>query len=115
MLYCTYNDFNPENLFKCLTQDYQNTRFIILDDSTKAECKERIKEFSASHGILVVRRPDNSGFKAGNINHFLKTYLSNIHNPFVAQLARYQYFVFLDSDEVVPENFVSRMLDYFVT
>jgi cellulose synthase/poly-beta-1,6-N-acetylglucosamine synthase-like glycosyltransferase len=100
MVYCTYNDFSAESLEASMVQDYTNYAVVILDDSTKPEHRARIDAFAATHGILVVRREDNVGFKAGNLNNYLGT-------------ADYDYFVILDSDEITPPNFINRALDYF--
>lgn len=99
-VYCTYNDFNAASLAACLNQDYPNTSFVILDDSTQQSYKDEIDTFARTHDIEVVRRTDKSGFKAGNLNNYL-------------QNADYDFFIILDSDEVVPSNFVTRCLDYF--
>jgi len=99
-VYCTYNDFNRASLAACLHQDYPNTSFVILDDSTDQAYKDDIDAFALDHDIEVVRRADKSGFKAGNLNNYL-------------QNADYDFFVILDSDEVIPSNFVTRCLDYF--
>jgi cellulose synthase/poly-beta-1,6-N-acetylglucosamine synthase-like glycosyltransferase len=99
-VYCTYNDFNAASLAACLPQNYPNVSFVILDDSTQQSYKDEIDTFARAHDIEVVRRTDKSGFKAGNLNHYL-------------QQADYDYFVILDSDEVIPSNFITRCLDYF--
>lgn len=99
-VYCTYNDFNAESLEKCMNQDYPLVKYVILDDSTKAEYIQAVDEFAARKGIQVIRRENRVGFKAGNLNNYLRQ-------------AEYDYFVILDSDEVIPPNFVTRCLDYF--
>lgn len=99
-VYCTYNDFNAESLLACMNQNYPKTEFVILDDSTKPEYLEEINEFATRHNLRVVRRDTNEGFKAGNLNNYLKE-------------ADFDYFIILDSDEVIPSNFVTRCLDYF--
>jgi cellulose synthase/poly-beta-1,6-N-acetylglucosamine synthase-like glycosyltransferase len=101
MVYCTRNDFNPRSLFSCLRQTYGNLRTVILDDSDKPEFIRDVDVFAAALGVEVVRRTDRAGFKAGNLNNFLG------HGGF-------DYFVLLDSDEVVPHNFIDRCLDYFL-
>lgn len=100
MVYCACNDFAPESLEKSMDQDYPNKEVVILDDSTKAEEMAKIDDFAARHNLRVIRRPNRIGFKAGNLNNFLKN-------------ADYDYFVILDSDEIVPDDFISRCLDYF--
>jgi cellulose synthase/poly-beta-1,6-N-acetylglucosamine synthase-like glycosyltransferase len=101
LLYCTYNDFNADSLESSMRQNYSNFETFVLDDSTKDEYKEEVDSFAARTGAVVIRRSDRSGFKAGNLNHFLRQ-------------ADYDYFVILDSDEIIPPDFVSRTLDYFV-
>ena len=102
LVYVTYNDFDEESLLISMGQDYPNFRTVILDDSTDPAYKARVAAFGAEHGIEVVRRPNNVGFKAGNINHYL-------HGR-----KDYDYFVLLDSDEKAPPRAIWRMLDYFV-
>lgn len=99
-VYCTYNDFNAASLAACMNQDYPNTSYVILDDSNQKSYMDEIDEFARIHDIEVVRREDHVGFKAGNLNNYL-------------QHGGYDYFVILDSDEVIPSNFVTRCLDYF--
>lgn len=104
LLYCTCNDFVPDALEKSMRQDYANFETIILDDSKKEEYKKQIDEFAEKYNglVTVVRRSDNVGFKAGNINNYLR----NRAEP-------YDYFVVLDSDEVIPSDYISEALKYF--
>jgi len=99
-VYCTYNDFSRESLEACMHQDYPNIKYVILDDSTEESYKKQIDDFAEEKNIEVVRRKDKSGFKAGNLNNYL-------------QNNDYDFFIILDSDEVIPSNFVTRSLDYF--
>lgn len=101
MLYATCNDFDKRSLLKSMKQQYRNFEVVILDDSSDAKKKAEIDEFADEHNLRVIRRGDRRGFKAGNLNNFL---MKN----------KCDYFVILDSDEVVPANFISRALDYFV-
>lgn len=100
LLYCTCDDFSPAALAACLDQSHPRTRAVILDDSKTEQSRQQVDAFAAEHGIEVVRRPDRTGFKAGNLNHYLRT-------------ADYDYFVILDSDEIIPRDFTRRCLDYF--
>lgn len=100
LVYCTYNDFNADSLKASMQQDYPNHEMVILDDSTQAEYKQLVDDFAREHDVHVVRRGDHTGFKAGNLNNYL-------------QHADYDFFVILDSDEIIPSNFVTRALDYF--
>lgn len=99
-VYCTYNDFNAASLAASMTQDYPGVTYVILDDSTDPAYHMQIDEFAQLHNIKVVRRKERVGFKAGNLNNYL-------------QKADYDFFIILDSDEIIPNNFVTRCLDYF--
>jgi len=99
-VYCTYNDFSRDSLEACMHQDYPNIKYVILDDSTEDSYKTQINDFAKEKDVEVVRRTDKSGFKAGNLNNYLEK-------------ADYDFFVILDSDEIIPTNFATRSLDYF--
>jgi cellulose synthase/poly-beta-1,6-N-acetylglucosamine synthase-like glycosyltransferase len=104
LVYVTCNDFSESSLAASLEQDYDNYWTVILDDSSKAEYRARVDAFAQLHGIPVVRRPDRpEGFKAGNLNWFLRS----------ADARDIDYFGIVDSDEVLPSYFISRTLDYF--
>lgn len=105
MLYCTCNDFEGECLELSMQQHYSNVETIILDDSSKQEYKDQVNEFAAKHGLKVIRRKDRKGFKAGNINNYLKSE--------EARSLDYKYIVILDSDEIIPHDFISKCLQYF--
>ena len=105
MAYCTCDDFDGESLDKSIKQTYTNFDVVILDDSTTEEYKEKVNEFALAHGIKVVRRTDRKGFKAGNINNY-----------FFSKECKekgYAYYVILDSDEILPENYLYESLKYF--
>lgn len=101
MVYCTRNDFNATSLAASLSQNYSNFKVVILDDSDKPDYMSAVDEFAREHGIEVVRRSDNVGFKAGNLNNYLRN------------RSDWDYFVILDSDEIIPNTFIDRILDYF--
>lgn len=103
LIYVTCNDFSASALTASVRQDYGNCEVVICDDSSKPEYKAMVNTYAAEHRVQVVRRPDNIGFKAGNLNHFLGT----------EDGKRYEYFVIVDSDEILPHYFVTRALDYF--
>ena len=104
-VYCTCNDFDKRSLSKSIRQTYQNFDVVILDDSTQKAYKDKVNRFAKANGIKVVRRKDRVGFKAGNINHYLMSA--------ECQKAKYDYFVILDSDEILPSNFCFECLKYF--
>lgn len=99
-VYCTYNDFNAASLAASMGQDYPGVTYVILDDSTDPAYQQEVDAFASTHNINVIRRENRVGFKAGNLNNYLQT-------------ADFDYFIILDSDEIIPTNFVTRCLDYF--
>ncbi len=101
LLYCTCNDFNEDALFTCMQQDYDNFETVILDDSSKAEYQRRIDEFAKKTGAKVARRENREGFKAGNLNAYLRGRTD------------YDYFVVLDSDERIPKEYIKETLKYY--
>ncbi len=105
MAYCTCNDFDGESLEKSLQQTYPHFDVVILDDSTSEEYKERVNEFALARGIKVVRRSNREGFKAGNINHYFQSSECKAKN--------YAFYVILDSDEILPKNYLYESLKYF--
>jgi cellulose synthase/poly-beta-1,6-N-acetylglucosamine synthase-like glycosyltransferase len=100
LVYCTCNDFSDDSLLRSMRQDYPNYETVILDDSWEPAYVNAVDQFVAEHGVRVVRRPDRTGFKAGNLNNFLRA-------------ADFDYFVILDSDEIIPPDYIGRSLDYF--
>ncbi|HEX4662560.1 MAG TPA: glycosyltransferase family 2 protein [Candidatus Saccharimonadales bacterium] len=100
LLHCACDDFNGDDLRRSMQQNYANTKTVILDDSKQAESRAEIDDFARAHNVEVVRRNNSIGFKAGNLNNFL-------------QQATFDYFVILDSDEIIPPYFIQRALDYF--
>lgn len=72
LLYCTCNDFNGTALLKSSKQDYENSKVVILDDSSKPEYIAEIDAFAQQHNFEVVRRKEHKGFKAGNLNNYLR-------------------------------------------
>lgn len=102
LLYCTRNDFNKNALTESMKQNYDNFQVIILDDSDKEDFLNEINLFSKEYNIEVVRRKNKSGFKAGNLNNYLKGKTD------------YDYFVVLDSDEILPADYINKVLKYFI-
>lgn len=105
MVYCTCNDFDGESLVQSMAQTYQYVDTVILDDSTQEHYKRLIDEFAERFHVKVVRRADRVGFKAGNINNYLQS-------P-ECKAEGYAYYVILDSDEIIPSDFVYESLKYF--
>lgn len=105
LAYCTCNDFDGNSLLKSMRQDYGNFETVILDDSGDEKYKRAIDEFAIKNGVTVIRRKDRKGFKEGNINNYLLS--ENVKN-------NYDYVVILDSDEILPPNFIKESLKYFL-
>jgi cellulose synthase (UDP-forming) len=51
--------------------DYPNVALYLLDDSTKAECREAAPRLAARHNAQLRSRVDRAGYKAGAINDVL--------------------------------------------
>ena len=105
MAYCTCNDFDGRSLEESMKQTYAHVTTVILDDSTEESYKTAVDDFARKHGLQVVRRTDRIGFKAGNINHY-----------FMSEACKkegYGYYVILDSDEILPPDYVEESLKYF--
>lgn len=107
MIYCTCNDFDGHSLLESMKQDYKNCETVILDDSNNDNYKKEIDDFASKHNVKVVRRNNRIGFKAGNINNFLMSDW--------AKEQKYDYIVVLDSDEIIPRNYITEALKYFYT
>ncbi|MDE5949780.1 MAG: glycosyltransferase [Malacoplasma sp.] len=103
VLYCTCDDFDENSLLESMKQKYKNCKFFILDDSKTDAYKKRVDDFAKKYkNVQIIRRDSTKGFKAGNINHFLK------------QDKNYDYFVVLDADEIIPSDFIGKSLLYFL-
>ncbi len=107
LVYCTCNDFDERSLFQSMRQAYSRFDVVILDDSSETSYKQRINDFALKHGVKVVRRKDREGFKAGNINHYLQSD--------ECKAKGYDYYVILDSDEILPRDYLTESLKYFYT
>ena len=105
MVYCTCNDFDGESLIQSMAQTYRNVDTVILDDSSTERYKKLIDKFAEDFHVKVVRRENRIGFKAGNINHYLQSE--------ECKALGYDYYVILDSDEILPSDFVYECLKYF--
>jgi cellulose synthase/poly-beta-1,6-N-acetylglucosamine synthase-like glycosyltransferase len=103
ILYTTCDDFDPQACGSCLQQTHPHTRLIICDDSFTPRSRQMIDRWAQAQSdrVTVVRRGDNRGFKAGNLNHA------------IAQHAKEEYLLICDADEIIPPDFVERLLPYF--
>lgn len=101
LLYTTCDDLMPELLYRLRNQTYANYDVFILDDSTKRENQMLVDRVAADCDFQVVRRGTRRGYKAGNLNHWLALYGD-----------QYKYFIILDSDSALDDDFIERMLRY---
>ncbi|RZI83060.1 MAG: glycosyltransferase, partial [Microbacterium sp.] len=70
LLYCVADDADPAAISASAAQD-RAVDVVVLDDSRHPAVTRRLAEAAASHGWIVIRRRDRTGFKAGNLNHGL--------------------------------------------
>jgi len=88
---------------KCLNFDYPKNKYEILigDDSNKSFVSKKLDEFARKHKqIKIVKRTNNVGYKAGNLNNMLKYSKGSI-------------IVLFDSDFVPSRNFLRRVVTPF--
>jgi cellulose synthase/poly-beta-1,6-N-acetylglucosamine synthase-like glycosyltransferase len=106
LLYVTMNDFQERAALSCTRQEYRPSHLFILDDSDDPECRASVDAFAATHRdtATVIRRNDRRGFKGGSINSALRTHVLD-----------FPYFIVVDADSVLPENFAGSLLPYFAT
>ena len=74
---------------------------VILDDGRR----DWLRDFCATKGVRYLRRPDNKGSKAGNINHALGVLACDEKTP--------DFIAVLDADFVKHRGFISRSLALF--
>lgn len=90
---------------RCLKFDYPEDRFeiIIGDDSKDESVMEMIDEFAEAHKgrVRVIRRPENKGYKAGNLNNMLKK-------------SRGEIIAIFDSDFLPGKKFLKKMVRPFM-
>ncbi len=106
LLYTTCNDFVEESAESCVRQDYADYKVYILDDSSDPEYRDRVDAFATrhKHKVIVVRRPERVAFKAGNMNYGLTHVAKNE-----------KYFAIADADEILPDNFLSKLVPVMET
>lgn len=96
-LLMTVCDDSKPSRWATLRQNYPHCDIFILDDSSSPREQSLVDQ----SGYTVIRRPDKSSYKAGNINYWLKKFGRH-----------YRYFVILDSDSLVTAEFVSEMVSF---
>lgn len=81
-----------------LSQDYARVRVWVLDDGRR----EWLRELAAEKGVNYLTRPNNAGFKAGNLNHAL-AHVASLQEPS-------EFFAVMDCDFLGKPEFVRRTL-----
>ena len=99
VLYTTMNDVVPECV-DAIRQTYPVDVFM-LDDSSDPYKRAVVDDLARKHGFGLLRRPERKGFKAGALNNWLREYG-----------VAYDYFVLLDSDSVLPADWVAEALKF---
>jgi hypothetical protein len=102
ILYATCDDFDPTACHSCLNQHSSHARLLICDDSLDHFYKNLIDQWAAQFGprVTIIRRANRRGFKAGNLNHA------------IAGFTHEEFLLLCDADEVIPADFVAKLLPY---
>jgi len=105
LLYPTCDDFSPVACTTLLNQKNIEFDLFILDDSADPLRREQIDDWVCRQDrkIQIVRRSNRSGYKGGNINHWLV----NFGDP-----KNYPYVFLVDADECIPPYFVHLLQHY---
>lgn len=80
--------------------DYPNFKIWVLDDTRR----DWLREKCAAMGVRYLRRYDNKGAKAGNLNHALAVSKTETNAP---------YIMVLDADFVPKRKFLRRIVGFF--
>ncbi|TMM54032.1 glycosyltransferase [Sulfitobacter sabulilitoris] len=80
---------------------HPNKEVCVLDDGRR----DWLRDYCDAQGVRYVRRPDNKGSKAGNINHALALLAMDPEPP--------DFIAVLDADFVPHRGFISRSLALF--
>ncbi len=91
------DDVLPPALNQLDQQAYPDYDVYVLDDSRDASSRTMVNQ----SGYKVLRRPTREGFKAGNLNNWLGRFGE-----------KYKYLIVLDSDSLLEDDFVTRMIEY---
>jgi cellulose synthase/poly-beta-1,6-N-acetylglucosamine synthase-like glycosyltransferase len=99
ILYPTCDDFNPECGESCLNQNYNHFRVMICDDSKSEGYKQQVEEFCESHkNCTLIRRPNKTGFKAGNLNYAIENHVEE------------EWILLVDADQLLPPDYLSKFV-----
>lgn len=81
--------------------DHDRLKVYVLDDGRR----DWLRDFCSDQKVIYMRRPDNEGSKAGNINHALERLRESEAPP--------DFIAVLDADFVPHRNFLSRCMALF--
>ncbi|WP_165222314.1 glycosyltransferase family 2 protein [Affinirhizobium pseudoryzae] len=104
ILIATYNEDREvleRTIVGAKAADHPNCEVLVLDDGRR----DWLQSFCLSRDVRYLRRPDNKGSKAGNINHALALLAEEPDSP--------DFVAVLDADFVPHGNFISRSLALF--
>lgn len=99
----TYNeswDVLERSILGAKALDYPNFTVWVLDDTKR----DWLRDKCALHGVRYLRRSDNSGAKAGNLNNALAVTKQESAAPFI---------MVLDADFVPKKSFLRRTIGFF--
>lgn len=104
ILIATYNeelDVLERTIIGARSLRHKNKEVLVLDDSRR----DWLRDYCAEQGVRYMRRPDNKGSKAGNINHALDRLAEDPIPP--------DFVAVLDADFVPHRGFITRCLALF--
>ncbi len=104
ILIATYNEeleVLERTIIGAKALNYANREVVILDDGRR----DWLRDYCDVQMVRYLRRPDNKGSKAGNINHALKVLGADAAPP--------DFVAVLDADFVPHRGFISRSLALF--
>ena len=108
LLYVCRDDILDVSLKGLVDQSYPKYDIYILDDSRQEQSKHKVDQFvnnmnaqGCNRQISIVRRSNIEGYKAGNLNNWLKQ-----------SGDKYKYFVVFDNDSLAKQDFVTQLVQY---
>jgi len=100
-----YNE--PMQIVERTLKKCQNIRWkggikiYLLDDSTKKEDIQNMETLSKKYDVVLVRRKERTGYKAGNINNAISNNVTE------------EYFCIFDADQAPEPEFIEETIDFF--
>ncbi len=104
VMIATYNEEQSvleRTIVGAKASDHPDVQVLVLDDGRR----DWLRDFCQEHDVRYLRRPDNKGSKAGNINHALGVLAEDNNPP--------DFIAVLDADFVPHTDFISRALALF--